>query len=217
MSRLRNALGARDAHITTLRVIIAVLVIACGGMWYGWQSAPEKMTISIPPDLRTGSTQKWWEKPPSSVYAFTTYVWQQINRWPANGIEDYRRNLRAYSPFLTTSCLAELEEDYRYRSQRNELKERERSVFEIPGRGFSNGQSGPGTVEIVSRDQWVVNLDLAVKETYAGTPVRDVYMRFPIRTVRADGDPQNNPWGMQIDCLARPAERLELPRQEENA
>ncbi|MEC8916317.1 PFL_4703 family integrating conjugative element protein [Salinicola sp. V024] len=217
MSRLRNALGARDAHITTLRGVIIVLVLFCAGMGLGWYSAPKDLTISIPPDLRSGSTQKWWEKPPSAVYAFTTYVWQQINRWPANGEEDYKRNLYAYSPFLTPSCQAELEEDYRYRKQRNELDQRERMVFEIPGRGFSSAQSGPGAVEIVSRDQWIVNLDLAVKETYAGTPVRDVYMRFPIRVVRAEGDPQNNKWGMQIDCLARPAQRLEIPKQEDDS
>ncbi|REC93362.1 PFL_4703 family integrating conjugative element protein [Kushneria indalinina] len=217
MSRTRNALGARDSHITTLRILIAVLVIGCIGLGYGWYSAPKDLTISIPPDLRSGSTQKWWEKPPSAVYAFTTYVWQQINRWPANGEEDYKRNLYAYSPFLTQSCQAELEEDYRYRKKRNELSQRERSVFEIPGRGFSNDQSGPGSVEVVSRDQWVVNLDLAVKETYSGTPIRDVFMRFPIRVVRAEGDPQNNKWGMQIDCLARPAQRLEVPRLEEDS
>ncbi|MCS2611042.1 PFL_4703 family integrating conjugative element protein [Halomonas dongshanensis] len=215
MSRLRNALGARDAHIVTLRVMIIVLVFACTGLGLGWYSAPKHLTISIPPDLRSGSTQKWWEKPPSAVYAFTTYVWQQINRWPTDGEADYRRNLYAYSPFLTPSCQAELNEDYRFRNQRNELNQRERSVFEIPGRGFSDEASGPGSVEIVSQDQWIVNLDLAVKETYAGTPIRDVYMRFPIRVVRADGDPQNNKWGMQIDCLARPAQRLQVPQEDD--
>ncbi|MCG7601782.1 TIGR03746 family integrating conjugative element protein [Halomonas sp. McH1-25] len=214
MSRLRNALGARDAHITTLRAIIAILVVACAAMWYGWQSAPRDLTIHNPPDLRSGSTRKWWEVPPSSVYAFTLYVWQQINRWPNNGEEDYKRNLYAYSPFLTDSCRAELEEDYRYRNQRNELEQRERMMFEIPGRGFSTKSSGPGSVQLVTRDQWIVNLDLAINETYAGTPIRDVYMRFPIRVVRADGDPQNNPWGLQIDCLAHPAERLEIPQLE---
>lgn len=214
MSRLRNALGARDAHITTLRAGIVVLLLGCGAMWYGWNEAPKDLTINIPPDLRTGSTQKWWEKPPSAVYAFTTYVWQQINRWPSNGQEDYRRNLHAYSPYLTAACKAELDEDYRYRLQRHELDERERSVFEIPGRGFSNSRSGPGSVEIVSRDEWIVNLDLAVKETYAGTPIRDVYMRFPLRVVRADDDRELNKWGMKIDCLAREAQRLEIPQQE---
>lgn len=217
MSRHRYALGARDAHITTLRVIIVILLLACGAMWYGWKSAPQELTVSIPPDLRHGSTQKWWERQPANVYAFASYVWKQINRWPSDGQADYKRNLYAYSPFLTASCKAELEEDYRYRNQRHQLEGRERRVFEIPGRGFSSASSGPGSVEVVSRDTWIVNLDLAVEETYQGTPIRDVYMRFPLRVVRANGDPQNNPWGLKIDCLARPGVRLKLPDQEGNA
>lgn len=217
MSRLRNALRNRDGHINTLRSGCVVLVLGCMGLGYGWYSAPQDLTITIPPDLRTGSTQKWWEKPPSAVYAFTTYVWQQINRWPSNGEEDYRRNLYAYAPYLTPSCKAELEDDYEYRKRRNELDERERSVFEIPERGFSNESSGPGAVDIVSRDEWIVNLDLAVKESYDGTPIRDVYMRFPLRVIRADDDPEHNKWGLKIDCLAKPAQRLEIPKVEESS
>ena len=104
MSRLRNALGARDAHITTLRGIIIVLVLLSAGLGFGWYSAPKDLTISIPPDLRTGSTQKWWEKPPSAVYAFTTYVWQQINRWPSNGEADYKRNLYVFYKYNYDLC-----------------------------------------------------------------------------------------------------------------
>nr|WP_298411669.1 TIGR03746 family integrating conjugative element protein [uncultured Halomonas sp.] len=217
MSRLRNALGARDAHITTLRGVIVALLIGCGALWYGWQSEPKNLTISIPPDLRTGSTQKWWEKPPSAVYAFAIYVWQQLNRWPADGENDYQRNIYAYSPFLTPSCEEELNEDYRARLARKELEQRERSVFEIPGRGFNPEPGGPGSVEIVSRDEWIVNLDLAVEETYAGTPIRNVYRRFPLRVVRADDDPEGNPWGMKIDCLARASQRLEIPQEEDDS
>lgn len=217
MSRLRNALSARDSHIMTLRAVIGVLVVACAAMWFGWHSAPRDLTIHNPPDLRSGSTRKWWEVPPPSVYSFALYVWQQINRWPSDGQADYQRNLHAYSPFLTPSCKAELEEDYRYRNQRHELEQRERGMFEIPGRGYTEESSGPGSVRIVSRDEWVVNLDLAVSESYAGTPIRDVYMRFPLKVVRADNDPQNNPWGLQIDCLASPAQRLEMPDQEGNS
>ena len=61
----------------------------------GWWSAPRDLTIHVPPDLRSGSTRKWWEVPPESVYAFTFYVFQTLNRWPTNGEEDYARNLHA--------------------------------------------------------------------------------------------------------------------------
>lgn len=89
MSHTRNALAAKDSHILTLRAVIAVLVLICAGLWYGWQSAPERLTIHNPPDLRTGSTRAWWEVPPPTAYAFGLYVWTQLNRWPRNGEADY--------------------------------------------------------------------------------------------------------------------------------
>ncbi|RCV86911.1 PFL_4703 family integrating conjugative element protein [Billgrantia montanilacus] len=209
MSRYRHALAGRDAHITTLRGIILVLVVICGGLWWGWKAAPENLTIHNPPDLRSGSTRAWWEVPPSSVYAFGFYVWQQIQRWPTNGEADYERNLYSLQHFLTPSCRIELERDYERRLSRNELSGRVRGIYEIPGRGYR-----PAAVEILSRDAWVVTLDLAIDEQYAGTPVRDVFIRYPLRVVRADVDPEHNPWGLQIDCFDGTPQRLEVPNQE---
>lgn len=217
MSRYRYAVGARDAHITTLRLIIGVLVMICAGLWWGWQNAPKDLTIHNPPDLRSGSVRKWWEVPPSTVYAFSFYVWQQINRWPANGQEDYRRNLYSFAPFITSSCQSELYEDFQARDRRHELQGRVRGVYEIPGRGYREASNGPGSVRIVNQDQWIVNLDLAIDERYAGTEIREVFVRYPLRVIRADVDPQRNPWGLQIDCLAQPAERLGIPDQEGNS
>ncbi|MDW7747247.1 PFL_4703 family integrating conjugative element protein [Halomonas sp.] len=206
MSRFRHALSARDAHITTLRFIILVLALLCAGLWWGWKSAPENLTIHNPPDLRSGSTRAWWEVDPSSVYAFGFYVWQQINRWPADGQADYRRNLRAYSPFLTPSCQRYLAKDYEDRDRRQELSGRVRGIYEIPGRGYR-----ADSVEILSRDAWVVTLDMAIDEQYAGTPVRDLFIRYPLRVVRADVDPQRNPWGLQVDCFDGIPQRLSVP------
>lgn len=207
MSRFRHAQSARDAHILTLRAIVAVLLLLCGGMWWGWKSAPQDLTIHNPPDLRSGSTRKWWEVPPSSVYSFAFYIWQQLNRWPANGEVDYKRNLHSYSAYLTPQCQVYLENDYAARQRRQELKGRVRGMYEIPGRGLRKD-----AVTILDRDHWVVTLDLAIDEHYAGTPVRDVYVRYPLRVVRADVDPERNPWGLQLDCLADTPQRLSVPR-----
>src|SRR3546814_3849065 len=77
-----------------------------------------------------------WEVPPESVYAFTFYVFQQLNRWPTNGEEDYARNLHALSSYLTPSCRAFLQADFEYRRNTGELRQRVRGVYEIPGRGY---------------------------------------------------------------------------------
>ncbi|MHA5729517.1 PFL_4703 family integrating conjugative element protein, partial [Pseudomonas aeruginosa] len=115
MSRFKNEITHLQAHIKTLRLGAGALVIVALVMGGGWWSAPRDLTIHVPPDLRSGSTRKWWEVPPESVYAFTFYVFQTLNRWPTNGEEDYPRNLHTLSPYLTPSCQAFLRADYDYR------------------------------------------------------------------------------------------------------
>lgn len=213
MSRTRHAVSARDSHILTLRILIGVMTLVCVGMWYGWKSSPDQLTIHNPPDLRSGSTRLWWQIDPSSVYAYTFYVWQQLNRWHVDGREDYRRQLNGLSPFFTQSCMAHLKEDYEARNRRQELQGRVRGMYEIPGRGYRTQENG--SVRIVSNDSWVVNLDVVLNETFRGEPVRDIYVRYPIRVLRADVDPQRNPWGLLIDCFEGTPERMGIPGQED--
>ena len=122
MSRFKNEIAHLQAHIKTLRLGAGALVIVALVMGGGWWSAPRDLTIHVPPDLRSGSTRKWWEVPPESVYAFTFYVFQTLNRWPTNGEEDYSRNLHTLSPYLTPSCQAFLRADYDYRRSTGELR-----------------------------------------------------------------------------------------------
>ena len=58
-------------------------------MWIGWSQAPKHLTVHIPPDLRSGAVLKIDEVPPSNVYAFAFYIFQQLNRWPNDGTRDY--------------------------------------------------------------------------------------------------------------------------------
>src|SRR3546814_16002869 len=98
--------------------------------------APKSLTIHVPPDLRSGSTRKWWDVPPESVYAFSFYIWQQVQRWPTNGEEDYPRNLRALSAYLTPSCRAFLQQDYEYRRDSGELLPPVLGIYGVPGRSY---------------------------------------------------------------------------------
>jgi integrating conjugative element protein (TIGR03746 family) len=104
MSRFKNEVAHLQAHVKTLRLGAGALFVVALLLGFGWWSAPKSLTIHVPPDLRSGSTRKWWDVPPESVYAFSFYIWQQVQRWPTNGEEDYPRNLRALSSYLTPSC-----------------------------------------------------------------------------------------------------------------
>lgn len=204
MSRFKNALNARDAHIWTLRGSCLLLTLLCLVLAAGWINAPRNLTLHLPPDLRSGSTRPWWEVPPSTVYSFTFYAFQQLNSWPKDGEEDFPARIHALSPYLTPACKSWLEEDARKRSFSGELRERVRGIYEIPGRGYSNDR-----VDIIDRDNWVVRLDLAVDEYYHDEPVKRVLVRYPLKVVRWDTNPELNPFGLALDCLAGVPQRLE--------
>ena len=189
-------------------LLIALFVVALL-LGFGWWSAPRSLTIHVPPDLRSGSTRKWWDVPPESVYAFSFYVWQQVQRWPTNGEEDYPRNLRALSAYLTPSCRAFLQQDYEYRRASGELRQRVRGIYEIPGRGY--GDDPATRVKVVSDRDWIVTLDVSADEYYGSEQVKRALVRYPIKVVRLDIDPERNPFGLALDCYASAPQRIEMP------
>ncbi|VBT19745.1 PFL_4703 family integrating conjugative element protein [Burkholderia pseudomallei] len=215
MSRFRNEVARLDAHVTTLRRVIIGLFVLMLALAIGWWNAPRQLTIHIPPDLRSGSTRKWWEVPPSSVYAFAFYVFQQLNRWPTNGEEDYPRNIRALTAYLTPSCKAFLDSDFAYRRDSGELRNRVRGIYEIPGHGY--GDDPTFHVKVLANDAWLATLDLAADEYYGAEQVKRALVRYRLKVVRMDIDPEKNPFGLGLDCYASPPERLALPEPTQSA
>lgn len=209
MSRFRNEVAHLTAHVRTLRLALGALFIATVLCAAGWWHAPRDLTIHVPPDLRSGSVRKWWDIPPESVYTFGFYVFQALNRWPTNGEVDYAKNLHALSPYLTPACQRYLDEDFIWRRDHGELKDRVRGVYEIPGRGF--GEDPTRRVKVLSRSDWIVTLDLDVDEYYGGDLVKRAFVRYPLRVIRYDIDPQRNPFGLALDCFASAPERIPAP------
>lgn len=209
MSRFKNEVAHLQAHVRTLRAGALALLMLTLVLGMGWWSAPRDLTIHVPPDLRTGSVRKWWDVPPESVYAFAFYVFQQLQRWPSNGEEDYARNIRALSAYLTPACKAYHEQDFAKRRDNGELQRRTRGVYEIPGRGY--GDAPASRVRTVSRGDWIATLDLAADEYYGAEQVKRVFVRYPIKVARVDVDPKLNPFGLVLDCFERAPERINVP------
>lgn len=204
MSQFKNVVERQQDHIRTLRMASgALLAVALFNGW-GWSQAPKQLTVHNPPDLRSGSTRLWWEIDPSTVYAFSFYIFQQLNRWPKNGEADYARNISQLDPYLTPSCKVYLERDLNDRKTANELKDRERAVYEIPGRSVDSRR-----IRVNSRNDWTVELDLVTDEFYLGEKVKTSMVRYPLHVVRYDADPERNPFGLQLDCYAQTPQRLE--------
>ncbi|HEV2680788.1 MAG TPA: TIGR03746 family integrating conjugative element protein [Rhodanobacter sp.] len=209
MSRFKNEVAHLQAHVRTLRVGAAALAVLALMFGFGWWSAPKNLTIHVPPDLRSGSTRRWWDVPPESVYTFAFYVFQQLNRWPTNGEDDYPRNLHALSSYLTPACQTTLQQDFALRRDSGELRQRVRGVYEIPGRGY--GDDPTARVKVVSNSNWIVTLDLTADEYFGAEQVKRALVRYALKVVRADIDPEKNPFGLALDCYAGPPQRIVVP------
>lgn len=209
MSRFRNEVAYLQAHVRTLRFAGIALFVLALMLGVGWWHSPKNLTIHVPPDLRSGSTRRWWDVPPESVYTFAFYVFQQLNRWPTNGEADYLRNLHALSAYLTPACQNFLEQDFAFRRDSGELRNRVRGVYEIPGRGYVDDPAL--RVKAVSDDGWIVTLDLTADEYYDGDRVKRALVRYALKVVRDDVDPEKNPFGLALDCYANAPQRIVIP------
>lgn len=212
MSRFWKLADAQRAHIRSLRIALVVLAVMGSGLGYGWWSAPRDLNIHIPPDLRSGSTRKWWDVPPENVYGFGLYIFQQFNLWPTNGEADYERNLARLTSYLTPSCKAYLQNDFELRRNSGELRKRVRGVYEIPGRGYVDDPTLH--VDQLSIDDWTVNLDIIADEYLGGERVKHALARYPLHIIRNDVDPEKNPFGLVWDCYNGTPQRIEIKPDE---
>ena len=203
MSRYRAALDRERAHIVTLRVIAGLLALMLLGAGLAWDRARQALTLYYPPDLRSGATLKAGEVPPASVYAFAYYIFQQLNRWPHSGEQDYPRAIYRLASYMTPAMEQEVLADLKYKGKGGELSYRTRAVQESPGTGYEEAR-----VEVLGNGVWVVHLTLQIIESVQGMKVKDTTVSFPLRVVRYPIDPERNPWGLALDGYARAPVRL---------
>jgi integrating conjugative element protein (TIGR03746 family) len=205
VSRYDNLVHTKDTLIKLLLGAVVTLVLLLALALVGWARAPSAITLHYPPDLSTGAQQPLGEIPKANIYSFAFYIFQQLNRWPTDGQEDYFERIHALKNYLTPACFEERLSDHHLRDRNNELAGRARAVWDIPGRGFSATR-----VRSTSDESWVVGLDLHVQETYRGERVKDRLIHFPLRVVRYEVDPELNPWGLALDCYAATPQLIDV-------
>jgi len=171
--------------------------VLCTIAMLGWRTAPRDLTVHIPPALQSGATVRvgQGDVPKPNVYTFGFYIWQQVNRWAQDGQTDYGKDIFKLQNFFTPACLTQLQNDQKQRADQGELALRTRSVMEIPGLGYSDDR-----VEQTSDGHWSIVIDTQLIETSRGTPVKDTFIRYPLKIVRYDVDRELNPWQLAIDC-----------------
>lgn len=192
--RYNDLNSSLQSHVTTLRAVIAALLLLNILLWIGWHNARDDIRVHIPPDIRSGAVLKPNEVSPPNVYAFAGYIFQQLNRWATNGEEDYGRQIYGLSAYLTPQYLEYLKNDLDIRGKRGELSGRTRSIQPVPGQGYEERR-----VDILDADTWLVWLDFHIQEFVRGMEVKNIRIRYPIRVVRFNVDPERNPWGLALD------------------
>ena len=185
------------AHILTLRVVVGVLVLLNFFLWYGWRESRNDIRVHIPPDIRSGAVLKASEITEPNVYAFAAYIFQQLNHWENDGETDYGHQIYRMAAYLTPAFREYLTNDLEVRGKRGELSGRMRSIQPLPGQGYEERR-----VEVIGADVWVVWLDFVIQETVRGMDVKNLKIRYPVRVVRYDVDPEINPWGLALAGFA---------------
>ena len=194
-NQARNRVIALSDHVLTLRIAIGVLLIIVLAQWWRNGTLQETRRLYIPPDLTQGLVTDLQQVPAPTVYTFAYYIFQQLYRWRLDGEQDYPKQIYALQGFLTPSCVAALEEDMNNKQRLGELRHRVRTVQEIQGHTYS-----PRRVLIETGNSWLLWLDVNVRETINGHPVKDVMLRYTLRVVRFDVDREVNPWGLALAC-----------------
>lgn len=198
------------AHVKALYIIIAILtLIAFYAMW-GWKTAPKDIRVYIPPDLRAGGVFEIGEVPTSVVYVFAHYIFQQLNTWREEGKEDYAENIYALKHYMTPRFQVNIQKDLELRAENGELSNRTRTVQELPGSGFSEDK-----VKVLGNGRWEVILDYDVKEQVNQVSVKETPVRYVLKIVRYNIDPEKNPWGLAIDGFALPPKRISVGAESE--
>lgn len=194
--RYTQAVEAKDAHVRSLLIIVAIMAVLNLFMWMGWRSAPKQLTVHIPQDLRQSAVQSVDEIPTANVYSFASYMFQQLQFWGEDGSTDYPANIFALQHFLTPSYRVWLEDDFETRTKKGETRDRRRTVSMVPGVGFE-----PRRVQVTSDGSWVVWLDMETAEYQNGLEVKRAQIRWPLRVVRYDVNRELNPWGLALDGI----------------
>lgn len=202
MRRYRYEIDNVRAHLRSLWAVIGLEALIIAALWFGWSQAPKRLTVHIPPDLRSGAVLSVDEVLPSNVYAFAFYIFQQLNRSPEDGTQDYGRAIFRVSAYLTPRFRADLMADLALKGRRGELAYRVRGVQSIPGHAYEERR-----VDVLDADGWVVWLDLDLLESVKGMTVKKTAIRYPLRVVRHAVDFEANPWGLALDGFAEDGPR----------
>lgn len=202
MRKYRHEIDNVRSHVRSLWIVIGIEVLAILILGFALVKAQDDVVVHLPPDLRSGATLTPDQIHPANVYAFAFYIFQQLNRWPDDGAEDFGNAIYSLSAYLTPKYRAALQKELELKGRRGELIHRVRGMQERPGHTFDELR-----VQVLTSGIWIVWLDLELQESVKGMSIKRTFIRYPLRVVRYAVDPEKNPWQLALDGFAEEGPR----------
>lgn len=151
-----NALEQARWHIRTLWLVIVITFTSDILLVFGWIHSQSEITIDVPPQIpESGLTITQGIVPETTVYSFAYYIWQSLNHWSTDGLQDYKEQITRLSPFLTPEFKVQLVQDYNNLLNQGELQDRIRLM-----QGASGSEYSPQDVQYIGHDTWLVHLKM---------------------------------------------------------
>jgi integrating conjugative element protein (TIGR03746 family) len=200
---LENARLALQILATAFLISVAINIL----LIIGWHSAQSKVNVYIPPQIpQSGITLQAGIYPAASIYSFAYYIWQGINHWSTNGVDDYKETIEQFAPFLTPRFKNFLIHDYNERFNQGELQKRIRTLAGLNGTAFQSMD-----VQTIGNGIWIVHLKMRLSEhmNMNSNEVKDVAIEYVLRVVRYDVDAKANPWGLALDGFITNPQRIQ--------
>jgi integrating conjugative element protein (TIGR03746 family) len=204
--RFQNALENARLTIQALVLSLAMSFVLNIFLIFGWHAALKNIEVHLPPEIPvSGLNIKANAYPPAFIYSFAYYIWQSINNWPNNGVQDYQKTIASSSPFLTPRFKQFLIRDYNRRINEGEIQDRIRTLQGVNGSAFSVKD-----VENLGHGNWLVHLHFRLSEhmNINGNQVKDVEIDYVLRVVRYQIDAKSNPWGLALDGFSQDPMRV---------
>ena len=208
MRHYRHAVDSSRSHVRSLWGVVSLLSVLNIGLCIALIRAQSDLTIHIPPDLKDGAEVAVNSPLNANIYAFASYIFQQLNRWPNDGSTDFSQAIFALSAYLTPTYRESLISNLEDKGVRGELASRERGLSPIPGEGYAEHK-----VHVLGAGTWLTYIDMELTESVKGVTVKQKRLRYPIRVIRYDVDREANPWGLALDGYVPPGPQ-ELPNIE---
>ncbi|WP_199438338.1 DUF2895 family protein [Vibrio owensii] len=181
------------AHIRSLRVICLILTGLLGYSVYSNLNQLDDIIVHIPPDLSNGASMNVGEVPPAAVFVYTTHLWIEFNTWMTNGTTDAFENISSYREYFSPKFMELMRKEYDGKNARKEL-ERQRRLTLLPGTGLEAMKR----VIPVTKNSWVVYLDVVDEEFYLGERVKNAKIRYALLVEKVETTVDKNPIGVRI-------------------